>query len=85
MMTLSRNAAGVHVLRDFSGYNPTQNGESYVEGDIILIHRLNVLVATVVHCSVVMGKCGRHHQKNYSNTYGKRVETATKTLARIVR
>lgn len=40
-LTLFRNEVGKQVVRDFSGYDPKEQGVSYVEGNIVSNARLD--------------------------------------------
>lgn len=47
---------------------------------ILSIARLDIWVPSVVHCLRKRKKGGRHRQKNYSDAYKGKVDTAIKKL-----
>lgn len=65
--------------------DPKKKDGSYVERRTKSIDGLASWVATVVSCLLKKKEREGHHQEEYSDTYGRMVETATKEVVRNVR
>lgn len=79
-LALFRNETAKQVFKEFLGYDPKREDGSYVHGTIMSIARLDAWVATVVLCLVEREKRGGQRQKEYADTFGRMLETATKQV-----
>lgn len=78
--TLFSNDVARKMLQAFMGYDAKKKDKGYGDGTIMSIARLNSWVKTVVRCLGKWEKSEGHRQKEYGNTYARRVGTATKQL-----